>query len=305
MGRVAEALMKAGQVSVTRVSDLGSINDVSEGLAAIRTPLGFDPSFGDAGTEYGTNYDTTQTETPEGIDPSLLAVTDKGSFVAEQYRSIRTWLHSQNLGLDHWVIGITSSLPREGKSITAMNLSFILAEMRTLKICVVDADLRRGRLAELLGVKDSPGLGEVIRQEVELKDAIQETFVPNLHFLPAGSVGSFNPAELLSTDRPSKVLRQIQSRYHYTIIDTPPTNSVSDAFALGQLCNGVLMVVRMNRTPEPDAQRAIRLLKSNNINVMGCILAANAESDGLRKGRYGDYYYAAESRAGVSNSSVK
>jgi capsular exopolysaccharide synthesis family protein len=290
MGRIAEALMKAGQVSVTRVSDLGSHGITAGGLSAIRTPSELNTSFGDPSAERDANLAKTPIELPEKIDPALLAVTDKGSYVSEQYRAIRTWLHSQNLGLDHWVIGITSSSPREGKSITALNLGLILAEMSTLKTCVVDADLRRGRLAEMLGLSDSPGFGDVLRGEAELNEAVQKTFLPNLHFLSAGSVDSYNPAELLSSDRPAKVLRQIQARYHYTIVDTPPTNSVSDAFVLGQLCNGVVIVIRMNQTTEPDAQHAIRLLQSSNINVMGCILAGNAESDDLCKRKYGDYY---------------
>ncbi len=296
MGRVAEALIKAGQVSITRVSDLGDLGTSTGGLDAIRsTPPKSTPFYADSGIDDDANLKPTQIEIPEDLDPALLAVTDKGAFVAEQYRSIRTWLHSQNLALDHWTIAITSSLPREGKSVTTLNLGFILAEMSNLKICVVDADLRRGRLADMLSVSESPGLGDVIRGDVEVNEAIQSTFVPNLDFLPAGSVGSFNPAELLSSGRPAKVLRQIQSRYHYTIIDTPPTSSVSDAFVLGQLCTGALMVIRMNRTTEPDAQRAVQLLQSNNINVMGCVLAANTERDDLRKRRYGDYYYAAQS----------
>lgn len=303
MGRIAEALLKAGQVSVTRVSDLGSLGSTAGGLSAIRTQADLNPLFGDLGAEDDAHLATTPIELPDGIDPSLLAVTDKGSYVSEQYRAIRTWLHSQNVGLDHWVIGITSSLPREGKSITALNLGCIFAEMSTLKICVIDADLRRGRLADMLGVSDSPGLGDVLRGEAELNGAIQETFLPNLHFLPAGSVGSYNAAELLSSDRPSKVLRQIQARYHYTFVDTPPINSVSDAFAIGQLCNGVLMVIRMNRTTEPDAQHAIRLLQSSNINVMGCVLAASAEPDELRKRKYKDYYYySTRSNPGIGNA---
>ncbi|MCB9865638.1 MAG: hypothetical protein H6816_03265 [Phycisphaerales bacterium] len=97
-------------------------------------------------------------------------------------------------------------------------------------------------------------------------------------------------AELLSSQRASAVVRRLQSDFHYTLIDTPPATTVTDVGVIGQMCNGVIMIVRLNCTPEPLARRAIRLLRVNKVPIMGCLLIGKSDR-GVSYGYSYGYYY--------------
>jgi protein-tyrosine kinase len=225
-------------------------------------------------------------ESLEGVDPCVRMLLDRGSFIAEQYRAVRTRLLSHNPLGEPWILGITSSIPREGKSVTTINLGFAISELRHLKVVLVDADLRHSSLARMLNISGSPGLTEAIRGEADYRDVVRPMYQSNFAVVPAGSLQTDNPAQLLASRRTGEMLRFLRSEYHYVLVDTPPANSFADVGIIGQICTGVLMVVRMNRTREPAAKRAIRLLQSNNINVLGCVLTAIRET-----GRQQDSYY--------------
>jgi Mrp family chromosome partitioning ATPase len=97
--------------------------------------------------------------------------------------------------------------------------------------------------------------------------------------------------ELLSAMTMRPVFRWFESQYHFTMVDTPPANTVADVGIIGQYCSGVMMVIRMHQTPEPLAKRAVRLLEVNNIPVLGCILIGRDERSGGYGYRYNRYHY--------------
>lgn len=221
------------------------------------------------------------------IHPSVVAYHDKAAEITEQYRSLRARLTAQNTTGENQVLAITSSIPKEGKSVTTMNLSWVMSEIKHYRVLMIDGDFRRSSLANMMGISEYPGLADLLRGEASLEEVIRPTPVPNLFIMPAGTTQEFNAAELLSRQKTAGLIQECKRRFQCSIIDTPPASSVSDACVIGPLCTGVLFVVRMGRTPEPIARSTIRLLQSNNVNVLGTILAGHRESTG----RYRRYYY--------------
>ncbi|MCH7885574.1 MAG: polysaccharide biosynthesis tyrosine autokinase [Planctomycetes bacterium] len=208
----------------------------------------------------------------EGLSESLVPFFERSSLVTEQYRSLRTRLLSQNPNYEHRIIAITSAVPKEGKSVTTLNLGCILAEIRHLKVLVADGDFRRSSLAHMLNRPANPGLAEVISGEATYEEALHPTPIPNLTLIPAGNSKGRSAAELLTATGALPAFRRMQNDFHYTIVDTPPATTVTDVGIIGQMCTGVIVVIRLHQTHEGVARRAVRLLQANNIPIMGCLL---------------------------------
>ena len=245
----------------------------------------------------GNDEPEKEVEVVQGLSESLVPYYEKSSLVTEQYRSLRTRLLSQNPNFEHRTIAITSAVPKEGKSVTSLNLGCILAEIRHLRVLVVDGDFRRGSLAHMLNQPDGPGLAEVLDGQESYSDVLRKTPIPNLMFMPAGKTNGRPAAELLAAARAKPLFRRMQNEFHYTIVDTPPATTVTDVGIIGQLCTAVVIVVRLHRTDEVAARRCVRLLQVNNIPIMGCLLIGR-DAPGARYGygygynyyRYYDYY---------------
>lgn len=208
------------------------------------------------------------------VHSSVVCVHERWSSVAEQYRAIRTWLLRRNPVAERSSLAITSSIQGEGKSVTTANLAVSMAEVRHLKVLAIDADFRGSSLAKLFMVPNSPGLADVLAGRATLASAVVKTPLDNLSILPAGLCQELNPTELLSSPTAAKAFDEIRERYHYALVDTPPVQKLSDVGVIGALCSGILMVVRMHRTPSNLVRQSLHWLQSNNLNVVGCIAAA-------------------------------
>ena len=296
MGRIAEALRRAEQ---ERRFAQGSLGAVGEGLGPRAEPAirASTPDRMTTGEDEELNKPPA-TLTP-GLSESLVPYYERSSFITEQYRALRTRLLSQNPHYEHRTVAITSAIPKEGKSVTTLNLGCILAEIRHLKVLVVDGDFRRGSLADMLNQTEGPGLADVLGGEANYHEVIRGTPIPNLMFIPAGNTRKRSAAQLLTSSNAKSVFQRMQTEFHYTLIDTPPATTVSDVGIIGQMCSGVIIVVRLHRTDEGAAQRAVRLLQANSISVTGCLLIGR-DVPGDRHGgdsgcghryyRYYDYY---------------
>lgn len=220
----------------------------------------------------------TATPLPTSVwDPRLVVQFDRFGAIAEQYRAIRTWLMAHNSTGEHRILGLTSSTPGEGKTITVGNLGLALAEVRHLSILLVDGDLRRCALGRTFGMQADPkvapvaGLADVLAGRCQLADAIRPTPIDSLQILPAGSVGTLTPAELLNARAARRVFDEIRDRFHYVLVDTPAVQSASDVAVLGAMCTGMLMVVRMNQPSSGIVRQSVRWLQANNVHVLGCV----------------------------------
>lgn len=207
------------------------------------------------------------------VDPHVLMLHDPTSDIAEKYRSVRTRLVTSNPAGGPRTFAITSSVPREGKTITTANMGFSLAELRHLRVAMVDLDFRQRGLSAAFGAHEAPGVAEVLRGEARLAEVCLRVVRDNLFFLPTGDPAGTNTSELIAGARAAGLFKELSERFHYTLIDTPPVNTAADIGLIAPLCHQVMMVIRMNRTPEPLLKRSVKLLKANHVSIAGCILA--------------------------------
>ncbi len=216
--------------------------------------------------------------------------------ISEAYRTLRTNL--QFARLDHPLksLLISSSGPKEGKSLTVVNLATAFAQMGE-KTVVVDADLRRPVQHNLMGLEREPGLSDVLGGHLPVDKVIQETEVENL-FLLAGGSSATNPAELLASQRMDEVLAGLTDEFGMIILDTPPIVAVTDAAVLSSKVSGTLLVCRWGVTDVSLALHATDLLRKVDARVVGVVL--NNIDVYHRYGSYGHYYhyYYASERGG-------
>ena len=297
MGRIAEALKKAQQERSERVQtgsggglgsgDAGGADRMGSREGAVgQVPgavLGDGPAvseLGDPGLR-GLSSQLTARRRAKLLSPlphweahpTVVTLRDRDSSITEQYRAVRTWLLRRDPTCRHFCLAITSSVPREGKSVTVANLAVTLAELRHLNILVVDSDVRQGQLSALFEMPNTLGLADVVSGRATLDESLQKTPLGNLSILPAGACRDLNPAELLNSTAACRVFEEIRERYHYILVDTPPVQWLTDVGVIGALCSGILMVVRMNRTPATLVQRSVSWLQANNLDVIGCVAA--------------------------------
>lgn len=281
MGRIADALKRAEK---DRQRTLGpppvEAGSASAALLPAPTDSGPHASLSSSPADANLPDEGTPTDSGpehsirliEGLSESLIPFFEPSSLVTEQYRSLRTRLLSQNPQYEHRVLAITSPVPKEGKSVTTLNLGCIFAEIRHLKVLVVDGDFRRCSLAQMLNQPSGPGLAEVLNGDCSFDEVIRDTPISNLKFLPAGSTKKRSAAELLTEAVSKPIFKRMQNDFHYTIVDTPPATTVTDVGIIGQMCSGVIMIVRLHRTHGAAAKRAVRLLQVNNIPIIGCMI---------------------------------
>lgn len=218
------------------------------------------------------------------------------SLAAECCRSIRT--NVLFMSPDHPIrtMVITSPSPQEGKTTTAINLAIVMAEAGG-RVLLVDTDMRRPRLHRSFAVPNQQGISTLILGNTKLDDAIKRTEIPNLDVLTCGPIPP-NPSELLHTKRFAQILEDCKTRYEHIILDSPPTSAVTDPAVLGNLADGVILIVKGASTTRDAAAHARRQLVSAKCRLLGVIVN---EIDFSNPGYgYHYYYYRKYSRYGYT-----
>ena len=206
---------------------------------------------------------------------------------SEAFRSIRTNL--QYVDVDHppKTVVVTSSLPTEGKSTTACNLSIALAQAGS-RVLLIEADLRRPKVAEYLGVDGSTGLTDVLIGKASLESALVSWQRGLLDFLPAGTIPP-NPSELLGSGQMADLLKDLATRYDIIVLDAPPLLPVTDAAVLATVADGAILVARHGSTRKEQVRQAAEALHQVNARLLGTVL--NFAPRRKRRGYSGDYGY--------------
>ncbi|THA30041.1 polysaccharide biosynthesis tyrosine autokinase [Streptomyces sp. A1547] len=202
---------------------------------------------------------------------------------AEAFRHLRTNLQFAQIGDRPRVIVVTSSLPGEGKTSTAVNLAFSLTEAG-ISTCLVDADLRRPCVAHTLGLVQDAGLTSVLIGQARIGDVMQTA--GRLSVLTSGPVPP-NPTELLASDRMAELLRELAAGYEAVIVDTAPLLPVADTVALATLAHGALLVVRAGKTPRDRVAAATEVLRTVGVRTLGTVFSMSPKP---RQGGYGYGY---------------
>ncbi len=199
-------------------------------------------------------------------------LTNLGSFAprTEAFRLLRTNLQFLDLDEQPRCLVISSAVPGEGKTMTSTNLAVALAQTgrRTL---IIDADLRRPRVAGLLGLDAAVGLTTILVGKTEVQDAIQVHEPSGLHFLASGAKPP-NPTEILQSRVTHDLIKALREEYDMVIIDAPPLLPVADASVLATLADGVILVVKHGRTTRDQLGEAIARLNQVGGRLFGVVV---------------------------------
>ena len=248
---------------------------------------------GKGAVQYGYGRDARKdkrTESNAQDHPAALYGSKIGFAASESYKLLRTKLQfSFTEDKDCRVIGVTSAMVGEGKSLTSTNLAYSLAELGK-RVILLDGDMRRPTLAEKLGLNKQPGLSSCLTGQGDLNNLIQRCNLSggdkSFYVITAGQ-NPPNPVELLSSNRMNLVLETLRKHYDYVILDLPPIKEVSDSLAVADKLDGMLLVVRQNYCNRVDLSNTIRQLAFVNAKVLGIVFNGVTESG---KG-YGRKYY--------------
>jgi capsular exopolysaccharide synthesis family protein len=213
---------------------------------------------------------------------------------AEGFRQLRTNLQFVDIDNPPKVIAVSSALPQEGKSHTALNLAAALAEAGQ-RVCLIEADLRKPSLAEALGIVGDVGLTSVLIGHATIAQVVQ-TVGDNLEVLVAGAVPP-NPSELLNSEAFRHTLRAARTRADTVVIDTAPLLPVADGAQIAALADATVLVVRAGKTTREQITRAIETLANVDVTPVGVILSMSQNHRG------GGYYYYQEYRPSRPQSS--
>lgn len=187
------------------------------------------------------------------------------------------------------VVGITSSSPGEGKSTTALNLSYMLAEAGK-KVLLLETDMRLPSIARRLDLAQSPGLSNLLAGICNTKDVIQDS---NLHeklkIMSAGDLPP-NPSELLGSKRMQAVIEVLGAMYDFVVLDLPPVTEVSDAVVASRLTDGVVMVVRQNYADRRLLDESVRQLKYVDTKILGFVMTYSDSVSRKQKYSKSSYY---------------
>jgi len=165
---------------------------------------------------------------------------------------------------------ITSPRYGEGKSTITVNLAVSIAQ-KGEKVLVIDANLRTPTIHEMFGVENTIGLTDILNGKTNLVGAVKKTKMESLDVLTSGPV-PFNPSEVLSSEAMDMLIQKAMERYDIILFDSSPVLEVTDTSVLADKCEGVLLVIRYNRTVNEDALETKRALSFTNSRILGAIL---------------------------------
>lgn len=192
-------------------------------------------------------------------------------FIREAYKTLRTNVLFALTGEEKSkAIVVTSSMQGEGKSTTTLNLAISYA-MTDRKVLVIDCDLRRPKLAQLLKMNSKVGLSNLIVDPSLLDQAIIHTQHEGVDVILSGNIPP-NPSELLGSVRMERLLETLKQTYDYIFLDSPPVNMVTDAVVLAPKSDGVLLLVRANQSEEGLVVHAVEQLEYAKAKILGFVL---------------------------------
>jgi capsular exopolysaccharide synthesis family protein len=216
-------------------------------------------------------------------EPAISFATDR-SGIAEAFRELRTNLQFLEVDNPPRVLVVTSALPGEGKTTTAINIALALAEADH-NVVLIDGDMRRPKVDKYLDLIGSVGFSTVLTGRASVPEVLQKTRFPGLTVLTSGSMPP-NPSELLATKAAQKVLSELRASFDYVIVDSSPLLAVTDAAILAAASDGVLLIARFGETKCDQLAHGVGNLKNVGARLLGAIFTMMAT-----RGNDSYYYY--------------
>lgn len=217
--------------------------------------------------------------------PELLVNADGSSGLAEAYRQLRTSVLLSTAGRAPKTLLVTSALPGEGKTTTAVNTAIALAQTGA-RIVLVDGDMRKPRLHSIFNLEDREGLSSILSSDpsdAEMLNLIMQDEGTGLHLLASGPIPP-NPAELLCSEQMRRLMKLLGATFTHIVIDSPPVNSFTDGVLMSSMVDGVLLVVEGGKSSWHVVRRSKQMMQDVGAKIVGVVL----NNVSLRPG---DYYY--------------
>lgn len=222
----------------------------------------------------------------ERVEPRLVTITHPHSTYCEEYRSLRTQILHKSQRQKLQSIVVASINASEGKSITALNFSWLLAQTDGVRALIIDSDLRMPSLTDYLGIETDRGLSDVLAGTATLRESIIRLEPAGLHLLPGGEARN-DVAELISGPKFKEILREARGMFDFVIIDAPPLGIFTDAAVLINHADGAIMVVRSGKTRYSLVERVLESVPRDR--MLGVVL--NQSEDVLDETHYNYGYY--------------
>lgn len=210
-----------------------------------------------------------------------ISLLQPDSYVAEQFRALRGRIDALETPERRIrTIAMTSALPGEGKTTAAINLALVTALSLGRRVLLIDCDLRRPRVHSALGLRPKAGLAEVLHGDATFEEAVVRAEGADLDVLAVRD-RPVNPSELLGSPGMRDLIAAVAKRYDRVILDTPAALGLPDAKAVGDQCDGLVMVVRADKTRQEDVQSVLEILGRSR--VLGVVLNGTS----VDQSRYG------------------
>jgi capsular exopolysaccharide synthesis family protein len=203
---------------------------------------------------------------------SISGQWDSSASTREAYRRLAASLDFADIDGDLRMVVVSSAFAGEGKTTTAVNLTLALAERRP-RVLLIDADLRRPRVAEACGLDGSVGLTTALTHQASLADSIQNWGTRNIDVLASG-LRPPNPTEVVSSTAMQDLLREVREHYDFVVVDSAPVLPVSDTLTLARASGASLLVGRYKVTRRQSLRRAVDTLTGAGARVIGFVLNA-------------------------------
>jgi capsular exopolysaccharide synthesis family protein len=239
---------------------------------------------------------------PARVEPHLVAVSQPKSAYCEQFRSLRTRILQSGERLQTRAIVVTSAGVAEGKTLTALNLAWLLAQTEGVRALIIDSDLRQPCATDYLGIDAPVGLSEVLGGLIKVEDAIVRLDPAGLYLMPGGKPRD-DVAELLSGPSYARLLTDVRKMFDFIIIDAPPLGIFTDANVLMNRADGALLVVRAGKTKYAVVDKLLEQIPKDRL--MGVVLNRSEEQPDSSSYYYQHRYYSRERRLSEPNQVVQ
>ena len=237
---------------------------------------------------FGSKHHKNKHTTTENPHYRIITVEEPLSLAAESYRRIKTSLEFANVDKHPQVIQVCSSMQGEGKSITVLNIAATYAEDGK-KVIAVDLDFRRPKLHRSFRQENKNGITDVLSGHIKLEDAIIHG-ENGIDCLNRGTKAPY-PTAILGSENMEKLFQELRKEYEYIIVDCPPILAVSDATIISKLSDGCLFVISQSKTEKAAARESIKILRDNNVNILGCVFVGiTAKGSNYYNSKYRYYY---------------
>lgn len=200
----------------------------------------------------------------------VITFTNPRSYVAEQFRTLRTNINFSSPDSDIRSLVVTSAAPSEGKSTASANLAVVFAQ-EGKHVLLIDGDMRKPTTHYTFHMGNTQGLSSVLTRQIQVEEAIRQTEIERLDLLTCGPIPP-NPAELLASKSMDALIEQLKEIYDLIIFDAPPLLSVTDGQILANKCEGTILVVNSGSTEKDMAIKAKEAITSSNGRLIGAVL---------------------------------